>query len=75
MKDFKTEHLAIIGEFVISGVILCLSEVLKDDNAVDEFVNIVKQNCLDQEINSDDVSSVLDELSIPIKEIKNGPMK
>ena len=69
MNDrYGVKHLPVLAEFIIAGMALCLSKILRNGNEVDTFFEIVKKRCVDQGLDENDVESTLSPLSTGIKD-------
>ena len=67
LRMFHPDHLPIIGEFVITGMVYIMAISLNSNNEVDEFIDTVKSRCISQGMDETKIRGALEPLNNAIK--------
>lgn len=67
LRTFHPDHLPIIGEFVITGMVWLMALSLESNDEVAEFISVIKERCTAQGMDEDKVRSALEPLENAIK--------
>ena len=67
LRTFHHDHLPIIGEFVVTGMVWLMALSLKSSDEVSEFMVTIKERCLAQGMDEDKIRGALEPLDNAIK--------
>lgn len=67
LRTFHPDHLPVIGEFIITGIVYLMAMSLKSNDEVNEFIDAVKGRCISQGIDGAKIRGALEPLDNAIK--------
>lgn len=67
IRTFHPDHLPVIGEFVITGMVYLMAMSLESNDEINELIKVVKDRCISQGMDEDKIRAALEPLDNAIK--------